>query len=157
MVKKIGLDFHGVIAAQPQNFAVFCHEIRKRGVKVYVISGGPKEDVVNCLKVYGIEYDEVWAILDNCSKTGDVKFYDDGTFQVPTEIWNKAKACYCEKEHIEFHIDDSNVYGQYFVTPYCTYNIGSGECSLNKTLKVDFKKPKEAVDIIMSFLDKTSN
>ena len=46
MTGKIGIDFHGVISAAPGLFAKFCHEIRKRGVKVYVISGGPKKDVV---------------------------------------------------------------------------------------------------------------
>ena len=34
MTGKIGIDFHGVISAAPGLFAEFCHEIRKRGVKV---------------------------------------------------------------------------------------------------------------------------
>ena len=36
MVLKIGLDFHGVISAQPDKFAVFCKKIRQLGVAVYV-------------------------------------------------------------------------------------------------------------------------
>ena len=62
MVLKIGLDFHGVISAKPDKFAIFCKKIRQLGVAVYVISGGPKSDIIKYLDRYGIEYDHVWAI-----------------------------------------------------------------------------------------------
>ena len=68
MTGKIGIDFHGVISAAPGLFAKFCHEIRKRGVKVYVISGGPKKDVVKYLDENRIEYDTVWTFMSNRAK-----------------------------------------------------------------------------------------
>ena len=43
MCTKIGIDFHGVIDAEPELFAAFCREIRKYGIKVYIISGGPEK------------------------------------------------------------------------------------------------------------------
>lgn len=155
MKNKIGIDFHGVITALPQNFAVFCHEIRQKNIEVYIISGGPKKDVQKYLKSYGIEYDHIWAIIDYCTNIGVSTFYDDGTFQVPTEIWDKAKASYCAEQNIKFHIDDSNIYGKYFVTPYCKYHIESGICSVDEKLKIDFTKPAKAAEIIADFLSKT--
>lgn len=152
MNNKIGIDFHGVISAMPEEFALFCKAIRQKGIKVYIISGGPKKDVEAYLQKYHIEYDVVWAILDDCAMQGMATFYDDGTFQVPTDIWNKAKAEYCALEKIDFHVDDSNIYGKYFVTPYCKYNICEGICLLRNGLKIDFNHPLEAADIVADFL-----
>ena len=152
MTYKIGLDFHGVISAEPHCFAIFCHEIRKLGVEVYIISGGPKADIVKYLDKCGIEYDHVWAILDTCAAQGTVAFFEDGSFKVPTDIWDKAKALYCAKEGIDFHIDDSQIYGQYFVTPYCRYQIGEGCCQLDGKMTVDFHKPVEAAQRVAHFL-----
>jgi len=151
MTGKIGIDFHGVISAAPGLFAKFCHEIRKRGVKVYVISGGPKKDVVKYLDENRIEYDTVWAILDFYEQQGKAELFSDGSFKVDTTLWNKAKAEYCATEDIRFHIDDSSVYGRYFITPYCKYDIGGGVCEWNG-IKVDFndagRAAKEVADYI---------
>lgn len=149
---KIGLDFHGVISTMPEEFARFCKVIRKKGIKVYVISGGPKKDVEQYLKKYGIEYDYVWAILDDCAAQGTASFYDDGSFKVPTDIWNKAKAEYCAREKIDFHVDDSNIYGKYFVTPYCKYDICQGYCTLSDGLEIDFNCPENAAEVVADFL-----
>ena len=151
MKSKIGLDFHGVISAQPKNFAIFCHEIRQKGIEVYIISGGPKDDVKRYLDNHNIEYDHIWAIIDYYTNLGLSTFYEDGTFQVPTDIWDKAKAAYCAEQKIEFHIDDSNIYGKYFVTPYCRYDIKNGYCTLDN-LKIDFTKPIQAAAAIAELL-----
>ena len=47
MTNKIGIDFHGVISDAPEMFAIFCEEIRKCGVKVFIITGGPEKDIIN--------------------------------------------------------------------------------------------------------------
>lgn len=144
MKNRIGIDFHGVISSAPEAFAAFCSEIRRKGIAVYVISGGPKDDIVKYLREHHIEYDHVWAILDFCADQGTAAFFDDGSFQVPTEIWNRAKAEYCAGEGIEFHIDDSSVYGRYFVTPYCKYDLHNDVCELKGGVQVDFKNPADA-------------
>lgn len=154
MSYKIGIDFHGVISSEPEIFAVFCKEIRKYGVKVFIISGGPEKDIVRYLHNHHVEYDYVWAILDYYDEKGHVAYFDDGSFQVPTEMWNRAKAEYCAKENIEFHIDDSNVYGKYFVTPYCKYDFNNGICELGSGMKVDFKNPREAAVNVAEFIKK---
>ncbi len=151
MADKIGIDFHGVISAAPELFASFCHEIRLRGVEVYVITGGPRKDIERYLQKYRIEYDEVWAILDFYEQQGKVEFFDDGSFKVDTLLWNRAKAEYCVAENIRFHIDDSNVYGRYFVTPYCKYDIGSGVCEWDG-LTVDFRDAERAAKEVADFI-----
>ncbi len=156
MENKIGIDFHGVISSFPELFEQFCKEIRHCGIKVYVISGGPEKDIIRYLHNHHIEYDHIWAIIDHCDKEGHVSYFDDGSFQVPTELWNRAKAEYCAKENIEFHIDDSNIYGKYFVTPYCKYDINNGVCELGTGLKVDFKDPIRAAKEVADFIKKNN-
>ena len=152
MTNKIGIDFHGVISDAPEMFAIFCEEIRKCGVKVFIITGGPEKDIIKYLHSHHIEYDDVWAILDYYDEKGHVAYFDDGSFQIPTEMWNRAKAEFCAKENIEFHIDDSSIYGQYFVTPYCKYDLNNGVCELRSGLQVDFKNPKKAACIVAEFI-----
>ena len=152
MAYKIGIDFHGVISAYPREFAAFCREIKLRGVQVHIISGGEKEDVASFLARYNVEYDEIWTILDYCAEQGIQVMYDADGFHVPTDVWDKAKAFYCARERINFHIDDSCIYGQYFVTPYCQYNICNGHCSLDGGLEVDFTKPSQAADVIADYI-----
>jgi len=148
---KIGIDFHGVITADPELFKTFCQTIRKQGIKVYIISGGPFADVKSCLTKHGIEYDVIWAIYDYYEQKGTVKRFSDGTFQVPTKLWNQAKAEYCQKEGITFHIDDSPIYGRYFTTPYCRYDINADSCTLN-TISFSFKDPAAAAKQIAAFI-----
>jgi ATP-dependent Lon protease len=50
------------------------------------------------------------------------------------------------------HIDDSNIYGQYFVTPYCKYDLNNGVCELGCGLQVDFKNPKKAACVVAEFI-----
>jgi len=152
MRAKIGIDFHGVIDAQPELFAVFCKEIRRLGVSVYIISGGPRDDVARCLETHGIEYDGLWAIYDYYDAKGIAQHFDDGSFQVPTELWNRAKAEYCAREGIKFHIDDSPVYGKYFASPYCQYNIANDVCALGSGVEIDFKNPADAVQKVAALI-----
>lgn len=155
MAEKIGIDFHGVISAAPVLFAEFCREIRRRGIKVYIITGGPKKDIIRYLERCQVEYDEVWAILDFYEQQGKARFFDDGSFMVDTELWDKAKAEYCAAEGIRFHIDDSGIYGRYFVTPYCRYDIGAGTCAWNGRT-IDFKDAKKAAAEVAALLQSDS-
>ncbi len=145
MGAKIGIDFHGVIDAQPELFAEFCRGIRREGIEVHIISGGPEKDVARCLAEHHIEYDGLWAIYDYYDAQGQVTRFDDGSFQVPTELWNRAKAEYCAREKIDFHIDDSPVYGKYFAASYCRYDMASEVCALGNGVEIDFKQPADAV------------
>ncbi|HBO50024.1 MAG TPA: hypothetical protein DD619_04485, partial [Alphaproteobacteria bacterium] len=114
---KIGVDFHGVINTRPDFFREFCREALKIGMEVYIISGGPRETILAYLNQYRISYTKLWCIYDYYEQRHQVEFYDDGSFHVADELWNKAKAEYCKEQNICVHIDDSAIYGREFATP----------------------------------------
>jgi hypothetical protein len=156
MEKKIGIDFHGVISAAPDIFATFTQALRKYGIKVYIITGGPVTEIKKYLELHKVEYDVVWAILDFYEAKGDVRFYEDGSFEVPTKLWNEAKAKYCEEEHIQLHIDDSKVYGKYFVTPYCQYDIATKSCLLKPEKALNFNEPERAAQTVFNLFSENA-
>jgi len=125
---KIGLDFHGVLATNPQYFSAFCHKVIDRGWELHIITGGPRKDVLKYLKDNAIAYSKIYTILDECDKLGLVEYFADGSFYVNEAIWNKAKAEYCRKNSISFHIDDSAEYSPYFSTPFCLYKCNKNKC-----------------------------
>lgn len=128
---KIGIDFHGVINTNPEFFRKFCQTALKQGIEVYIISGGPRETILAYLNQYQIPYSNLWCIYDYYEQRHQVEFYDDGSFHVEDELWNKAKAEYCKRQNICVHIDDSAIYGREFATPYCRYDEKTNSCVLN--------------------------
>lgn len=128
---KIGVDFHGVINTKPDFFREFCRAALKIGLEVYIISGGPRETILAYLNQYQIPYTKLWCIFDYYEQRHQVEFYDDGSFRIDDELWNKAKAEYCKEHNICIHIDDSVIYGREFATPYCRYDEQSNSCVLN--------------------------
>lgn len=146
---KIGIDFHGVINTRPDFFRVFCIEALKAGVDVYIISGGPRETILAYLNQYQIPYSKLWCIYDYYEQRHQVAFYDDGSFHVDDELWNKAKAEYCKQENICVHIDDSAIYGREFETPYCRYDEKSNSCILFGR-KINLNNPSQALQKIIA-------
>jgi len=118
---KIGVDFHGVINTDPSFFQQLICEFLSRGHEVHIISGGPEEYIKNYLSEHKIAYSQIWCIYNYYDNKGKITVYDDGSFYMDDELWNKAKADYCRRNNICLHIDDSAVYGKYFTTPYCLY------------------------------------
>ena len=129
---KIGLDFHGVLATNPDYFANFCRQVIAKGWELHIISGGPRKDISEYLALRKIPYTKLYTILEVCEKEGTVRFFEDGSFYVKAEIWDKAKGEYCRKHKINLHIDDSASYEQYFSTPFCLYKQHKGKCVIGK-------------------------
>lgn len=134
--KRIGLDFHKVISADPQFFYRFCLAANAEGFEIYIISGGPEKYVRQFLRQQQIEYDCLWCIFDYYKDKEKVIYHSDGSFMMNDEVWNRAKAEYCRAHKIAVHIDDSLIYGKYFTTPYCLYNPQTkngliGDCEVN--------------------------
>ncbi|MBR2299419.1 MAG: hypothetical protein IJ870_02450 [Alphaproteobacteria bacterium] len=143
---KIGVDYHGVINAQPDFFRRFNELALEKGFELVVLSGGSKKDVETFLLKNKIPYTSVFSILDDFNAKNMVTFYEDGSFFVPNEIWNKSKAKYCLEHHVDVHIDDSMLYGSYFQTPFCLYAPTQEKCNLLKTnIRVDFNQAPECV------------
>lgn len=145
---KIGVDFHGVINTKPDFFREFCREALKIGMEVYIISGGPRETILAYLNQYQIPYTKLWCIFDYYEQRHQVEFYDDGSFRIDDELWNKAKAEYCKEHNICIHIDDSVIYGREFVTPYCRYDEKANSCVLNGK-QIYLANPAQALSQIL--------
>lgn len=120
--KKIGIDFHGVLNTNPLFFQSFCNLILANNGEVYIISGGPHEEILRFLDTWQIKFTNVWCIYDYFDAKNEVMFLPDGSFHVEDEAWNAAKGIYCFQNNISVMIDDSLVYGKYFSTPYCLYD-----------------------------------
>lgn len=141
---KIGLDYHGVIDQRPAYFAGFCSLARARGHKVYIISGGPVPLLKAYLKENKIGYDFIFAISDYYQALGCVKQDKNGNLFVPRKLWNKAKAEFCRRTEIDFHIDDSQSYLKWFSTPFCLYRKSDNSCFFGAN-RFDFELPAEEV------------
>ena len=130
---------------------MFCQTALKQGIEVYIISGGPRETILAYLNQYQIPYSKLWCIYDYYEQRHQVEFYDDGSFHVEDELWNKAKAEYCKRQNICVHIDDSAIYGREFATPYCRYDEKTNSLTFETDKFSDYAilykdtKEKEAV------------
>ncbi len=147
---KIGIDYHGVITANPEFFKKFNHYAINNNCLIYIISGGHKEDIRKFLLSNGIAYSTIWSTVDYYDELNQVKYFADGSFKIDDNLWDKAKAWYCAKNKIDIHIDDSVIYGKYFTTPFCLYNILEKKCLINDKY-IDFtSSPK---DVLKAMLD----
>jgi hypothetical protein len=117
---KIGIDIHGVIDLKPAFFRTFIDRARANGHEIHIITGGQKKPkLLNQLKDLGINYDYFFSVSDFLIEQGvPVHFEDSNNPWFDIDQWNKIKSMYCAKQEINIHIDDSDQYGKYFITPY---------------------------------------
>jgi len=120
---KLGLDLHGVIDRDPIAFSKLSKDVIGSFGEVHVITGSLDTPALHdALDGYGISYTKVFSISSyNLSQGVAVRYDEKGNPWIDSEIWNRAKAEYCHREGIDLHIDDSEIYGQYFTTPYLLY------------------------------------
>jgi hypothetical protein len=120
---KIGVDFHGVLNADP-----FFKEMTKifvqHGHQVHLITGTSwTKKFEKELKDNGIfhfaHYTNFFSVTDALIARGEkVHWEDKDNPWFDKELWNKEKARYCKENNIDIHFDDSKEYGKYFTTPY---------------------------------------
>lgn len=151
---KIGLDFHGVITDNPEYFRLFTELARDKGWEIHIITGGPHDVITKFLEAWHITYDKLFTILDYYDAQGKVTFLDDGSFHMDDKLWDSAKAEYCRQHQIDFHIDDSRIYGKYYTTPYCLYNRQAKKCKYETTVVDMAAPPHIALGQIDAFLHK---
>jgi len=116
---KIGLDIHGCIDAYPDLFRVLAKALINDGHEIHVITGPSKkralEDLEKCGFKEGEHFTHFCSIIDYRASQGvEVKWDERGNGWLRSDIWDSAKAEYCEEVGIDFHIDDSEVYGKFF-------------------------------------------
>lgn len=122
---KIGLDLHGVADANPAFFAEMTRLFMAAGHEIHVITGpSVNEATLQEIAACGLSFTAVHSIVDFHKAKGTPYRIDErGHFWVDVDEWNKTKGAICAELGIDFHIDDSPHYGQYFTTPYMQVKI----------------------------------
>lgn len=117
---KIGLDIHGVCDSSPKFFAEMSRLFINAGHEVIIITGRMKaHGAIEEIENLEISYTKFYSIVDyHIEKGTKIRYDEKGDPWIDDDMWNKTKAEICEMENIEFHIDDSPIYGQFFKTPY---------------------------------------
>jgi hypothetical protein len=117
---KIGLDVHGVCDSNPKFFAELSRLFVEAGHEVIIITGKMKSHgAIDEIEKLGITYTKFFSIIDYHIKKGtEIKYDDTGNPWIDDDTWNKTKAEICKNEKVDFHIDDSSIYGKFFETPY---------------------------------------
>ena len=120
---KFGFDVHGVLDTYPEVYSALTMSLMKAGHEVHVITGIQKTPELTAqLEEAGIVWSHWFSIVQYHLDRGDVvvKFEGDQPW-MDREVWNRTKAEYCERMQIDLMIDDSPVYGSYFMgrTIYC--------------------------------------
>jgi len=117
---KVAVDVHGVMDASPEEFQPLLEQAISTGLyKIYVISGPPKLQVKKELDALGYEegkhYHFLFTIVDHLLEY-NVKMWkgDKGTWWASDVDWWSAKAAICKEHDIDFLIDNTELYNNYF-------------------------------------------
>jgi len=120
---KIGLDVHGVIDQHLGFWAIVTDLLVNNGHEVHIITGLTKKDYDQKALSTWIKFTHFHSITDNLHENGQVYKTDiHGRKYFDEYEWNTAKAKYCDAFGIEVMLDNSDIYGKYFSTPY--FKIG---------------------------------
>lgn len=113
---KIGLDYHGIVDKYPSTFSDLTQHIIKNSWEIHIITG--HEDTPQFRKKLddmGIHFTHIFSIVSYHQSIGTkIKYDEKGNPWIDQELWDRSKADYCEREKIDFIIDDSEIYGKYF-------------------------------------------
>jgi len=122
---KIGLVIHGVCDANPKFFAELSKLFLEANHEVHILTGrrvsnGALEEI----NELGISYTHFFSISDHHDKSDTVVRNDNsGNPWMDAETWDRTKGDYCKEHQIDFCIDDTERYGQYFETPFAYMKI----------------------------------
>lgn len=125
LVMKLGIDIHGVLNTHTEIIKEIMSGFINNNMhnEVHIITGIP----------YGVRIQEKfneWGIIRDMHYTHffsiDTYLLESGEpFEIinngryfSEESWNEAKAIYCRENKIDLMIDDSDIYGKFFTTPY---------------------------------------
>jgi len=123
-IVKVGLDLHGVISANPKFFSALSKAMVIAGNEVHIITGSHSVEIIDELKGYDITYTHLFSIADYHRSIGTPMWYDaNKTPWIDKKLWEMTKAEYCQREGIDCHFDDSDIYGEHFTTPYAQISV----------------------------------
>lgn len=137
---KIGLDLHGIINTHPSFFSALTQSLKKDNHEIHILTGSHLKEnkIEEELKNYGIAYTHIFSIADfhRENKTADMWYDTNGEPWISDLDWDKTKADYCEKNKIDFCIDDTARYANHFNTPFGYMAIQMHKDKPNKYLKM---------------------
>jgi hypothetical protein len=126
---KFGFDLHGVIDARPEVFAALTSALVEARHEVHILTGPPETpDLIQTLSEMGIRWTHLFSIVDHLRQLDAIgeliepMWKDErGNWWSNRYDWDRAKGDYCRKAQIDFHLDDSDIYGYFFTTPYARF------------------------------------
>ena len=123
-VYKLAIDIHGVCNKAPEFFALISRLLIENNNEIHVLTGRRISDgAMDEIKELGISYTHFFSISDHHRESGTDMDIIDGNPWMDDEIWDRSKGDYCKKHQIDFCIDDTERYGQYFETPFALIKI----------------------------------
>lgn len=122
---RIGLDVHGICDTNPEFFSELSRLFVNAGHEVHILTGRRVSDgAIEEIEDLKISYTHFFSISDYHQEIGTRMWEDDdGNPWLEGELWDRTKGDYCKKHKIDFHIDDTERYGQYFSTPFMLSKI----------------------------------
>lgn len=127
---KLGVDIHGCLDTIPDTLRpMMLALVRSKFCEVHIITGIPFKYVsVKLLElsvIKDVHYThffsvEEWLIKN---KIKPIRTNKKGRFEYPNHLWDRVKGDYCKENGIGLMIDDSDVYGKYFKTPYAKIKV----------------------------------
>lgn len=121
---KIAFDIHGVIDTAPEFFSLISKLLVENKNEVHILTGREEVGAIRELEKFGIYYTHFFSISDHHKSIGTEMWEDEkGRPWLDDDLWNATKGEYCEKHKIDFCLDDTEVYGEFFKTPFALINI----------------------------------
>lgn len=126
---KIALDIHGVCDTNPIFFSELSRLFVAHNHEVHVLTGKRVTDgALDELTQLGITYTHFFSIADYHESKGTKMWNDQkGNPWLDGEAWDRTKGDYCKEHGIDFCIDDTERYGNYFETPFAYIKIKKDE------------------------------
>jgi hypothetical protein len=118
---KIGLDLHGILDVSPELWKEITDGLILLGHEVHIITGAKRIEALDFLDKNEIKYTYIYSITDDLLDRKIPNVIYKGKTSFDNSTWNQAKANYCKKNKIDYHLDDTENYGKHFKTPFIYY------------------------------------
>jgi len=114
--KKIGIDIHGVITAYPEDFSEIIDRLMNNGHEVHIVTGARLSSrLIKNLLQLNVRWSSMFSIVSYHEAIGTKVTYDNcGRPWMDEQAWIETKGLYAKNIGLDYHIDDSEIYGKYF-------------------------------------------
>jgi len=115
---RVGFDLHGVLTERPDISREFLKFLRDVGIEIHIMSGPPREQIIEELEELGYEegvhYDVLFSVVDFLKEHHVPMWQDeDENWWAHDEDWWRSKGRYCAEAGIMSLFDDSRKYRPY--------------------------------------------